>query len=38
MVLNEGYRTQLAEIFKAVLAVTRETHVKQIEVLIGGMA
>lgn len=34
--VNEHYRKQLAEIFKAVLALTRETHVKQLEVLVCG--
>lgn len=30
--VNERYREQLADVFTAVLALTRETHVKQLEV------
>jgi hypothetical protein len=34
--VNERYREQLADVFKAALALTRETHVKQLEILMCG--
>jgi hypothetical protein len=34
--VNERYREQLGDLFKAVLALTRETHVKQLEVALVG--
>ena len=30
LILNKSYREELAELFKALLALTRETHVKQL--------
>jgi len=33
---NEEYRKQLLELFKGVLALTRETHVKQLEIPAAG--
>jgi len=30
LILNQSYREELAELFKALLALTRETHVKQL--------
>jgi hypothetical protein len=35
---NEKYRKQLLELFKGVLALTRETHVKQLEIPAPGAA
>jgi len=35
---NDEYRSQLKELFKAVLALTRETHVKQVERPMPGSA
>jgi hypothetical protein len=34
--LEESYRKQLAELFKGVLALTRETHIKQLEIPTPG--
>ena len=34
--MNDGYRLQLADLFKAVLSLSRETHVKQLEGLVVG--
>lgn len=36
--LNESYRKQLLELFKGILALTRETHIKQLEVPLAGAA
>ena len=36
--LNDRYRQQLDELFKAVLSLTRETHVKQLDLLEAGAA
>ncbi|HEV3122532.1 MAG TPA: hypothetical protein VGY53_11545, partial [Isosphaeraceae bacterium] len=33
---GEGYRKQLLELFKGILALTRETHIKQLEVPMAG--
>ena len=34
--MNDRYRHQLDDLFKSILALTRETHVKQLEVLMVG--
>jgi hypothetical protein len=34
--LDESYRKQLLELFKGLLALTRETHIKQVEVATAG--
>lgn len=36
--LDKGYRDQLVKLFKALLALTRETHIKQLEVPTAGAA
>jgi hypothetical protein len=36
--LDESYRKVLLETFKGIIALTRETHVKQLEVPMAGMA
>jgi hypothetical protein len=36
--LNESYRKQLLELFKGILALTRETHIKQLEIPAAGSA
>lgn len=36
--LEAGYRKQLLELFKGILALTRETHVKQLEAPMAGAA
>lgn len=36
--LDESYRQELVGLFKALLALTRETHIKQLEVPMVGMA
>jgi hypothetical protein len=38
LTLNESYREELVGLFKALLALTRETHVKQLEVPLCGSA
>jgi hypothetical protein len=35
---NSRYREQLQELFKAILSLTRETHVKQLEIVPAGAA
>ena len=35
--LDKSYRKQLEELFKGVLALTRETHIKQLEIPSAGM-
>ena len=34
--LDESYRKELVGLFKALLALTRETHIKQLEVPMVG--
>lgn len=36
--LDDSYRQQLLELFKGLLALTRETHIKQLEVPMAGSA
>jgi hypothetical protein len=36
--MNDRYREQLAELFKAILSLTRETHVKQLYIPMEGCA
>jgi hypothetical protein len=36
--LDEGYRKLLLELFKGLLTLTRETHVKQLEIALAGEA
>ena len=36
--LTESYRKQVLELFKGILALTRETHIKQIEIPLAGAA
>lgn len=36
--LGEGYRRELTELFKSLIALTRETHVKQLEGMRAGAA
>jgi hypothetical protein len=36
--LDASYRKQLLELFKGILALTRETHIKQLEVPLAGAA
>jgi len=36
--LGDAYRDQLLELFKGILALTRETHIKQLEIPIAGAA
>jgi hypothetical protein len=36
--LSESYRKQLVELFKGILALTRETHIKQLEIPAPGAA
>jgi hypothetical protein len=36
--LNDAYQKQLLELFKGILALTRETHVKQLEIPAAGEA
>ena len=36
--LSPSYRKQLLELFKGLLALTRETHIKQLEIPMAGMA
>jgi hypothetical protein len=36
--LQESYRKQLTELFKGILALTRETHIKQLEIPAPGAA
>lgn len=38
LTLNESYREELAGLFKALLALTRETHIKQLAVPLYGSA
>ncbi len=38
LILNESYREELAGLFKALLALTRETHIKQLEQPFCGSA
>jgi hypothetical protein len=36
--LDESYRAQLIELFKGILSLTRETHIKQLEIPMAGAA
>ena len=38
LALDESYRQELVGLFKALLALTRETHIKQLEVPLAGAA
>jgi hypothetical protein len=38
LVLDDGYREHLAELFRSILVATRETHVKQLETALAGCA
>ncbi len=38
LALDESCRKELIGLFKAVLALTRETHIKQVEVPMAGAA